>query len=181
MPSTNLDSILSQYESRLHEMVAALPLHLMSEQKMVSVLVDLLLQLDRQLYSQVGNLQCQKCGDGIPPRRPVDLYFPMDGMPCFVEFKYWHTMLKVRSGNLEIGIGNFTPNDYSKLKDDFAKQAAIQNDKATRLILCLAQVQQYPRSTSQLMVDYAEHSDKNNARALFRASPGETLVLHHEA
>jgi hypothetical protein len=180
MPQGALESILAEYERRLGGLVAVLPLHLMREQEMRRTLAEVLLHTNRVFYSQVRNLQYEKSWSGMPQLKPVDLYFLLDSVSCFVEFKYWHTMLKVRSSQLEIGKGNATREDYRKMKDDFIKQAGVETRGTLRLIICLAQVQQYPRSTSQLMVEHAEQSDPENARALFHSSPGVVLSVHYD-
>lgn len=175
-----LDDVLDLFETQLRRIVANLPLHLMSEEEMRRALSDVLLGIDRTFYSQVRHLQHEKRGSGIPKGSSVDLYFELEGKPIFVELKHWHTMVKVRSGALEIGEGNNTAGDYRVLKRDFSKQASIDNAASTRLILYLVQVGQYPNSKSHLPIDHAREYDSANARALFDSTPGAPVRIQCE-
>ena len=139
-----------------------------------------LLAIDSGYYSDVRHLQYEKSGGGVPPRRPVDLYFVLNDVSHFVEFKYWHTQVKVRSGILELGKGNATSIDYGELKRDFCKQAEVADDTAAKLVLYLPQVDQYRGSASELVIPHAKRRDPENARALFESHQGRSEVLNHD-
>jgi hypothetical protein len=175
-----LGAVLARFEQRLRTVVGELPLHLMCEREMRRSMAEALLDLDREFYSRVENLQYEKSGSGIPARNPVDLFFSLGGRSVFSEFKYWHTMVKMYSGKLEIGKGNCTSGDYTALKRDFARQACIENGVSIRLIFFLAQTRQYPKSQSMLPIEYARSQDEAEARVLFESMPGSHLWMNCE-
>lgn len=180
MLSQAVDTVLEHFESRLSDVVASLPLHLTCEHDIRRTFAETLLQLDKALYVKVQNLQYEKSGDGIPARKPVDLYFVLNDVPHFVEFKYWHTQVKMKSGSLEVGKGNATPNDYLRLKLDFVKQSDIASQLAEKLIIYMPQAEQYQGSCSEIVMSFAARQEPANARALFASPTKQPVMISHE-
>ncbi len=134
----------------------------------------------RNYYDSAAHLQFEKSGDGVPSRRPVDLFCVVDDTPYFIEFKFWHTMVKARDGRLDIGKGNATDLDYRSVKKDFAKQSQIDNPRSERLIVFLAQIENYHGSSSELVLPYAKRCDSRDAVALFDSRQGEEQTIRHD-
>lgn len=154
--TSELPAILEDWTNAAVGLVEATPLHLLSEREFRRALALNLLGLDQERFAEPEHLQFEKTGNGVPPRRPIDLYFETDSERCFVEFKYWHTMVKVSDGRRQIGQGNNTPNDVEEWLNDFDKLLRIDNRGARRWFLLVAQLTQYEGSRSRLPFDLLE-------------------------
>ena len=153
-----LSQVSRAWRSAAGELVKETPLHLLSEQEFRRAFALILFDRDGRQYSQPEHLQFEKIGNGVPPRRPVDLYFEMRSDCCFVEFKYWHTMVKVRDGRRQVGKGNNTFSDVHKWVNDLDKLLLlrIDNPRARRWFLLVAQLNQYEGSNSRLLFEVLE-------------------------